>query len=481
MVPKVQNGHLCGCREADSRSWRWPGEAPVMTNIGINEPPIVVIGAGLTGMAVAMILAKRNLPVVVLERDPRDAFGRSGEYPLRRTGAPHGNRPHALLAGGRDVLLRSLPEVAREVHRLGARDATAWPGSPATPESTLLVLRRTLLERALLECAQNLPTLTLRFGEPVLDLIVTNGHRSPVSGVRTSVTALPARLVIDASGIHGRMLRATECSETDCVSLRSRIYYTSQPLRLTRQGYDAAIGAGAVWIKSPAPSVVHVRLFLHDAPYASILLVVRSDDHTPSREFIEGAYRAVMSDNELQPYCQGAVCLAPIETIGYLGARLRLLDTERSFQPGLLPIGDALAQVNPLTSRGATLGLIQAEALATCIAHNVSDYLSQCETLLRTYHEWVVPNWADSVIRDKFLQPDLKLPDKVNEAVDLARRRWRLAFATNQLTELATRVAQLQTPPSAIDNSVKAVVPSVARFAMPSSSMGSCDPPIYDR
>ena len=446
-------------------------------NIGINEPPIVVIGAGLTGMAIALMLAKRNLPVVVFERDLRDTLGRSGEDLAQRIGAPYANRPHSLLAGGRDVLLRSLPEVVRKVYMLGARDATAWSGSPASPDSTVLVLRRTLLERAFLECAQNFPTLTLRFGEPVLDLIVTDNHRPQVSGVLTGVTAQPARLVIDASGIRTRMLRTKECSETDCVNLRSRLYYTSQPLRLTMRGYDAANGAGAVWIKSPAPSVVHVRLFHHDAPYASILLVLRSDDQPPSRWTIDEAYRAVMSDNNLKQNIEGAVCLAPIQITGYLKTRLRLLDTETSFEPaGLLQIGDALAAVNPLTSRGASLGLIQAEALATCIARDVLDYVSQRETLLRTYHEWVVPNWADGVIRDNFLQPDLSLPNEVNKAVKLARLRWRrvqafrtagrespVAFATNQRTQLAIRVAQLQIPPSAIDNFTEPLVSSLEK------------------
>ena len=79
-------------------------------NSGINEPPIVIIGAGLTGMALALMLAKRSLPVLVFERDPRDAFGPSGEHPAQRIGAPHANRPHSLLAGGRDVLLRSPPK-----------------------------------------------------------------------------------------------------------------------------------------------------------------------------------------------------------------------------------------------------------------------------------------------------------------------------------------------------------------------------------
>lgn len=427
-----------------------------------NEPPIVVIGAGLTGMAIALMLAKRNLPVVVLERDACNAIGRSEEHPTRRIGAPHSNHPHSLLAGGRDVLLRSLPEVAREVYRLGARDATTWPGMPAIPDMTVLILRRTLLERALLECAQNLPTLALRFGEPVHDLILTDGPNPKVSGVRTSVTALPARLVIDASGTRTQMIRGADGSETDCVNLRSRLYYTSQPLRLTRQGYEAAQGAAAVWIDNPTPSVVHVRLFLHDAPYASILLVLRGDGQTPGRSAIDEAYQAVMSDSTLQPYSQGAVCLAPIEIVGYLRTRLRLLDTERPFQPaGLLQIGDALATVNPLTSRGASLGLIQAEALAACIARDVSDYMSQCEAVLRAYQEWVIPNWADGVIRGSFLGPDVNLPDKVKHAVDLARSRWR--FGRTQLgssavsepqraTELALRVGQLQVPPSAIDN-----------------------------
>lgn len=443
-------------------------------SFGINEPPIVIIGAGLTGMAIALMLAKQNLPVVVLERDPRDAFGRPEEHPARRVGAPHTNRPHTLLAGGRDVLMRSLPEVARAVYALGARDATLWPWLPATPELTVLAMRRTLLEQAFLECAQNLPSLTLRFGEPVLDLVMTDDPHPRVTAVRTGVTTLPARLVIDASGIRTQMPRAAKCFETDWVNVRSRLYYTSQPVRLTTRGYDAANGAVAVWIKSPTPSVVHVRLFLHDATYGSILLVLRSDDHTATRGDVEEAYRAVRSDHEVQQYFQGAAYLAPVETIGYLRSRLRLLDSDRPFQPaGLLQIGDALAEVNPLTSRGASLGLIQAEALAACIALDVSDYKGQCEVLLRTYHEWLVPNWADGVIRDHFLRPDLNLPDKLSKAVDLARGRWRLAqrfaadqrepsAATNQKAELVTRIAQLQTPPSAIDAFAEPLtVPSV--------------------
>ena len=67
----------------------------------------------------------------------------------------------------------------------------------------------------------------------------------------------------------------------------------------------------------------------------------------------------------------------------------------------------------------------QAEALATCIARDVSDDMSQCETLLRTYYEWVVPNWADGVIRGNFLRSNMDLSNKVSRVIDLARGRLR--------------------------------------------------------
>src|SRR4051812_12810546 len=96
---------------------------------GVDERPIVVIGAGLTGMSVAMMLARHGLPVVVVERDAQDSFGRREGYPVLRAGAAHARRPHQLLAGARDILRRSLPDVARKVYEEGARDAVEYRGA----------------------------------------------------------------------------------------------------------------------------------------------------------------------------------------------------------------------------------------------------------------------------------------------------------------------------------------------------------------
>jgi 2-polyprenyl-6-methoxyphenol hydroxylase-like FAD-dependent oxidoreductase len=422
-----------------------------------NEPPVVVIGGGLTGMAVAMMLAKRDVPVVVVEQDRAEAFGRAEKYQRLRLGAAHANRPHNLRAGGRDVLRRSLPEVMRAVYALGARDAVEWPGSPAADHLTVLVLRRSLLERALLDRAADLPALRLRFGERVRDLWVT-GNR--IGGVLTTAGPLPARLVIDAGGIRSQILG--RCGPPR-LSLRSRLYFTSQPFELTEPGFANTEGAAAVWIEPPSEAVSHVRLFLHDRPYATVLVAMHATNTPPSRDLIDESYRAVLSRDDLRRYLDGATPLAPIQSIGLLRSRLGRLDLQPPTAPnGIHQIGDALMAINPLTSKGATLGLIQAEALAIAIAADIDDHGGQRDALLSAYHDFIVPAWADSLLRGSYQRPEPDLPDEITEQIDLARRRGRKAQAIAALAqrdprahweqaELAARVSQLQVPASAMD------------------------------
>jgi len=428
--------------------------------ISTGEPPIVVIGGGLAGMAVAMMLAQRDLPVVLIERDSRDAFGRADGYPPLRPGAPHANRPHSLRAGARDVLRRSLPEVAREVYALGARDAVEWPGAPDAEHLTVLVLRRSLLERSLLSCAQNLPALSLRFGERVLGLVTTDGRRARVTGVRTTTATLPARLVIDASGIRTTVMGQFSPPR---VSLRSRLYYTSQPFQLTEQGFANTRGAAAVWIDPPFKPVAHVRLFPHDRPYASILLALNARNEPPGRELVHGAYQAIVSHSGLRQYFGGALPLSPVQTIGFLRSRLGLLDAEpQAVAEGIHQIGDALMAINPLASKGAALALIEAEILASAIAADIGDYDGQRDAMLRAYREWIIPHWADGLIRGSYLGPENVLPPEIDEQIKVARRRGRKAreivaatprsaAADSGPAQLVARVSQLQIPASAID------------------------------
>ncbi|HEX6519469.1 MAG TPA: FAD-dependent oxidoreductase [Streptosporangiaceae bacterium] len=424
-----------------------------------SSEPVVVIGGGVTGMAAAMMLAKRGVPVVLVERDPRDAFGRAEEYPPLRPGAPHYNRPHNLRAGGRDVLLRSLPEVAKEVYALGARDAVEWPGSPRAEHLTVLVFRRSLLERALLSCARSLPALNLRFGERVLDLTVTGGSKARITGVVTTAGPIPARLVIDASGIRSTVLGRFGPPR---VRLRSGLYYTSQPFLLSGRGFTNTREAAAVWIKPPSDAVAHARLFLHDRPHASVLVALHARKDPPGRELVRQTYEAILTDSDLRQYVSGAVPLSPVQTIGFLGSRLGLLDAQPLTADGIHQIGDALVAVDPLTSKGASLGLIQAEILANAIAADSTNHDAQRDAVLGAYREWVVPHWADGLLRGFYLGRNAELPPAWGKYVDAARHRgrqahdiltaWRQSPAAHQdLADQVTRISQLQVPASAME------------------------------
>ncbi|NUR86660.1 MAG: FAD-binding protein [Nonomuraea sp.] len=408
---------------------------------------VIVVGAGLTGLPLAMMLARHGLSVLVIERDRREAFGRREAYPELRAGAAHARRPHQLMAGARDVLLRSLPDVAERVYELGARDVIEYPGAS---QAAFLSLRRALLERALLECAAGQPGLRLRFADRVLGLDCADGA---VRAVRTAGGTIPADLVVDATGVRTRF-------GMPYLGMRSYLYYTSRPVLLTGQGFEATGGAVSLRAEQELEEGGHVRLFLHDPPFASLLVALRGDGRPPGQEVVEDTYRAVLSSRKLGTALRGMEPLAPIQDYGYLRSRIRLSPT--SGVRGLHQAGDALAALNPLTSRGAGLGLVQAELLARAIAADPGDFTAQEEVMAHTYRDWVAPHWAMGVVQ-AFLRPGAEPPAAVAGLVSTARRRWRTIrelrrawhsdgrdrFEERRKTVL--EVLALQRPPAVLD------------------------------
>ncbi len=433
-----------------------------MTKFSNDDRPVVVIGAGLIGMAIGTMLAQHGLPVVIIERDPREAFGRPEEYPRLRPGAPHASRPHNLLAGGRDILHQSLPQVAERMYTLGARNAVEHPGSVIEYGLTAVALRRTLLEQAFLAVADDLPSLVIRFGESVRTLVLEGGQLRRVTGVETSRVSQPAELVIDASGVNGKILRTLPVTSVSHIGLKSRSYYSSQPLRLSPQGFDAAMGGLSVRIDLPLARVEEARIFFHDPPYASILVSQHADKGPPDRELTFRAYREVLSSIRLYKYLRDAIPLAPVQIMGYLKSVIQLPDYSFLDVEGVHQIGDALATIHPLTSRGMTLGLIEAAALAQAIVVDISNYRSQRDALRRVYYEWVMPNWANGLIVGGYVRPGLRPPAEIDDCVRIAQDRWwktrALRTARQEArpgdsgqAELISRIAMLQLPQSAID------------------------------
>jgi flavin-dependent dehydrogenase len=289
---------------------------------------------------------------------------------------------------------------------------------------------------------------------------------------------VPAGVVIDATGKARALLRGSGPGHVD---LRSPLYYTSQPFRLTQEGYAAAHGAASDWSAHTPGTVTHARLFFHDQPYATLLVVLdrKAGDTrgTPDGRTVLDAYQAIRADPQLGRYLAGAEPLSTIRSIGFGRTRLRLLDHLRAELPdGGFQIGDALMAIEPLTSRGISLGLITAEALADAITQDPWDHPAHCAAMSRTYRDWLLPHWADGAIRGGYLRAGLRLPVEVVQALVAADRRLRWQRGVFEASarvrpgepepaglrarkRLATQVNMLLAKPSAIDQQLRHASP----------------------
>src|SRR4051794_15631995 len=149
---------------------------------------LAVVGAGPTGLYLAMGFARRGHRVAIIDRDtgprPDGTWGRRGVMQF--------HHPHAFRQQVREALLAELPEVYDHLVAAGAEPAHV-EGAP--DDLVMLRCRRSTFEGVLREDALRHPGITL-----------VNGHADqPVAahgravGVRVGDRSVDADLVKDAS------------------------------------------------------------------------------------------------------------------------------------------------------------------------------------------------------------------------------------------------------------------------------------------
>ncbi|GHH50760.1 FAD-dependent oxidoreductase [Streptomyces candidus] len=372
-----------------------------------------VIGAGVAGLATALLLARRGHPVTVFERDPRAPSGDLDAdffHWTRPVTVPQAVQPHNLIGAARTVLKDDLPDVHRELLRRGAQEyremdwygAQARPARPGDDDLVLIQARRILVETVLYDALRAEPTATVCHGKRVTGLITDPAAASPtgpgspnsprvprVSGLRTANGDHRADLVVDCAGRRGataQWLAEAGCRPPVVERHPTGLAYYSRWYRLPEGGQEGPRGPLVV---SGSPFGA-CAVFPSDNRSFALGLILHTDD--PTRTAIrdpavfESAARthgigAAWLDLGAEPL-SGVLPMAGLEN-----RWSALADAQGPVVTGLLAVGDSFTHTNPTMAQGMSLSLWAAQWLARHVDESPDPAGSE---FAAAYHHWAL-------------------------------------------------------------------------------------------
>lgn len=365
-----------------------------------------VVGAGPTGLFMAIALARRGHRVTVVDRD--SGPGPDGSW--ARRGVMQFHHPHGFGGQVVDALAAEMPEVMDAIYAAGGLPTMI----PERPGRTVgLRCRRATFEHVLRVAAAGEPGVELRTGHA--DQVCT--ERARAVGLVVDGRPVDADLVIDASGRAGRLsegLRAPAVSE-DC-----GLAYVSRQ-------YELLPGADDGPVNTPVGMIVNyqgyqVIVFLHDNRTFSVLVARLACDHDLAGLRDQAAFDAA---------CRAIPALAawtdpdrsqPITNV-LPGGRLfncyqgQRTDDGRIAVDGLIFVGDAVCTTNPTAGRGVATSFMQVQRLIELLAEHSRDFA----TCSLAFQDWcdenIRPWFADHVAVDAE-----RLQRWSGHDVDLSRR-----------------------------------------------------------
>jgi 2-polyprenyl-6-methoxyphenol hydroxylase-like FAD-dependent oxidoreductase len=325
----------------------------------------VVVGAGPAGLFTAIMLARRGLEVVVVDRNPGPPP--KLETPWRRRGVMQFHHAHTFRRQVVDILDEELPDALNDLVAGGATIATTAENQPLA-----LLCRRTTFERVLWNRAAAQQRVTLLCGH--VDRIERDRGRA--HGLTVDGQTLPADVVIDASGRSSRFTDGIRppAEGGDCGAV-----YVTRQYRLLDCGDTGPMNA-PIGLSLGFPGYLAIA-FLHDNGAFSITF---THDGTDKRlrllrrdEVFDDAVRTI-------PLLSQWIDSARAQPISRALPGGRLYNTYRGQHDaagrpalaGLISLGDAVCTTTPLAGRGVTLALLQAQELVRILASHGRDIVT---------------------------------------------------------------------------------------------------------
>ncbi|MDR7325840.1 MULTISPECIES: FAD-dependent oxidoreductase [Catenuloplanes] len=353
---------------------------------------VVVVGAGVTGLFLAVGLGRRGYRVTVVDRDSGpSATG------WKRRGVMQFHHPHGIRQQAIDALDAEMPDVHEALLAVGAVDVVTGG----------LLCRRSTFERALRSAAAAEPGVTLLTGN-VGDDVPRGGGRA--TGVLVDGQPLAADLVLDAGGRNSRIgaeLRP-DTEDQDC-----GLAYVSRQHVLLPGATPGPMSSGLGYLQQHRGYLV--AAFLQDAATFSTLIARDSSDddlaglrHAPGYEAACAAIPALAAWTDPE---RSRPTSAPM-----VGANLHNTYRGQGTLPGLIHVGDAVCVTNPTVGRGIATSLMQARSLLTALSEHddlrdaCASFDAYCESAIRPWFDDHISTDPDRLARYRGADVDLDRP-----------------------------------------------------------------------
>jgi 2-polyprenyl-6-methoxyphenol hydroxylase-like FAD-dependent oxidoreductase len=391
---------------------------------------VAVLGAGVSGLAAALALARARHQVTLIERDGLEVGAALDSVDWSRRGIPHFLQAHSFTCRGYRELREAFPDVLQALLDAGADDidlVRKMPGvgpsthEPGDEDLRLLGVRRPLIEWALRRAVVAEPNLLVVANTTVVGLDATAGEVPQVSGVRTSGGSVGADLVIDAMGrrspvpgwiaAFGGTPMAEESS--DC----GVIYYTRY--YRVREGRSLPDGP---WLPTPRADLGYglFSSFPGDNGTFAGLVAIPPGDQDLKLLRHEAAFDAATA---LMPALWSWVSpdiSTPITGVLPMGSLQNTLRTPVHDRPpaiGLISIGDALCHTDPVFALGMSFAFLEARELRAALSAHGSDL----EAAARAFDAAVRPSMVERFGFAAALD-DLRVRRWTGESFDVAHR-----------------------------------------------------------
>ncbi len=424
----------------------------------------LIVGAGMGGLTAARALADYFERVLVLERDALP------EQAKDRPGTPQGKHVHALLAGGQHALGDLFPGFEDDLAQTGAvplrvgLDVRAErPGYDPFPQRDLgwysYAQSRAQLELSVRQrvCAYANVVIQPRCR---VQECVAGADGTAVTGVRCMQVdgkseTLPADLVVDASG-HGTLtlglLKSSGHALPEETTIGVDLAYASAVFAIPE---DAPPDWKGVFSFPQAPESKRGGLLLPLEGERWIVTVAgRHGDNPPGDWDGFMTYAQQLRTPAIYNAIKHARRLGRVARFRFLASAYRHYERLAAFPRGLLPLGDALCQFNPVYGQGMSVAAQEARALGRLLATRAAErdpleglapaFFAAASALIET-------PWAMAAI------PDFVYPETRGERPTDLDQRFKVGSALNKLAardpavhKLMAEVQHLLKPRSAL-------------------------------